>query len=621
MERTLFERQFPQELKTMSNRDLGLLCAEIREFLLDKVSVTGGHLASNLGVVELSVALHKVFDSPNDKIIWDVGHQAYVHKILTGRAAGFDTLRQKNGLSGFPKRGESEHDFYDSGHASTSISAAMGYAVARDLKGETHQVIAVIGDGSLTGGVAFEALNNAGNRGTSMKVILNDNEMSIEGSSGSLSKYLSTLRTSQNYLKFKKGLKTALKGKKVGDGLYHGLENLRDSVKSAVLDGALFEELGFKYFGPVDGHNLEELLEALEMTKNIEGPVLVHVVTRKGKGYRNAENNPEKYHGIGTFDPSTGMVNGSTATTYSKVFGNKMLQLATKDDRVVAVTAAMMEATGLLRFQQRYPDRTFDVGIAEQHAVSFAAGLALAGMKPVVAIYSTFLQRSYDEILSEVCLQNLPVIFAIDRGGVVGNDGETHHGVFDLSYLSHMPNMTVLLPKDGAELADMLEYAMTLDGPCAIRYPRGIAEDLSAYGRLPMDGTLEVLKEGKQPVLVAGGKMTGIALEAAKLLEYMGRTPGVVNLRFLKPLDKNGLLAAVKDAEAVVTLEDNVCTGGLGSAVSAALEEEGLHLPVLRIGWPDRFIPQGNQNELFDDFGLSPRKIAERIGEFLERKA
>ncbi|MBQ3107810.1 MAG: 1-deoxy-D-xylulose-5-phosphate synthase, partial [Firmicutes bacterium] len=355
MERTLLERQFPQELKTMSERDLGLLCCEIREFLLEKVSRTGGHLASNLGVVELSVALHKVFDSPKDKIIWDVGHQAYVHKILTGRAADFDGLRQKDGLSGFPKRCESEHDFYDSGHASTSISAAMGYAVARDLKGEDHQVIAVIGDGSLTGGVAFEALNNAGHRGTSLKVILNDNEMSIEGSSGSLSKYLSTLRTSQKYLEFKKNLKQTLKGKKVGDDIYHGLENLRNTLRSAVLPGVIFEELGFKYFGPVDGHNLKEVIDTLEMTKGIEGPVLIHVVTRKGKGYRNAENNPEKYHGIGAFDPTTGVVKGGSAFAYSKVFGNKMLQLAAEDDRVVAITAAMMEATGLARFGQRYP--------------------------------------------------------------------------------------------------------------------------------------------------------------------------------------------------------------------------------------------------------------------------
>ncbi|WP_130863713.1 1-deoxy-D-xylulose-5-phosphate synthase [Bacilliculturomica massiliensis] len=626
MKQSLLDHEFPQDLKNMSERELELLCYEIREFLLDHVSKTGGHLASNLGVVELTIALHTVFSSPQDKIIWDVGHQSYVHKILTGRAGEFSTLRQTGGLSGFPKRSESVHDTYDSGHSSTSLSAAMGYAIARDLKGEDYSVVSVIGDGALTGGVAYEALNCAGNARTRMIVILNDNEMSIGKNVGGMSQHLRKLRTSHAYLDFKKKVKSALKGiPRIGEGIYSGMESLRDSLKYALVPGAIFEELGFKYFGPVDGHSLHDLTEILTLARTMDRPVLLHIVTKKGKGYRNAENNPGKFHGVGPFDLNTGNpLAGSGNVSYSQVFGNKIAQLAARDENIVAVSAAMIEATGLAKMKEKFPSRTFDAGIAEQHAVAFAAGLALAGKRPVVAIYSTFLQRAYDEILIDVCMQNLPVIFAVDRAGNVGNDGETHHGVFDLSYLTAMPNMTVMAPGDGRELSEMLEYAMTLSGPCAIRYPRGDAADLSLEKerRTPLDGRMEVIREGGEVCLLAVGRMTAAGAEVCRLLEARGIRAGLVNVRFVKPLDREGILTLTEQYPHIVTMEDNVLAGGFYSQVSCLFAERGISGASLHgIGWPDEFIPQGSVSDLMKQYGLDAESIAERVAGFVEGKA
>ena len=625
MKKTILDYEFPEDLKTMSERDLELLTYEIRDFLIEKVSKNGGHLASNLGVVELTIALHKVFDSPMDKMVWDVGHQSYVHKILTGRAACFDSLRCLNGISGFPKREESVHDMFDTGHSSNSISAAMGYAAARDLDGDDYSVIAVIGDGALTGGMAYEALNNAGSSQSKMIVILNDNEMSIDKNIGGISQHLSKLRASQAYLDFKKQLKKTLRGiPGVGEGLYSGIEHLRDSVKYAIVPGAIFEQLGFKYYGPVDGHNIHDLIEVLTFAKMLEGPVLIHAITKKGKGYRNAENNPGKFHGIGAFDPTTGnLLSESQNLSYSQIFGNKLVQLAGDDPKIVAVSAAMVDATGLGKFAKKYPDRIFDAGIAEAHAVTFAAGLAASGYRSVVAIYSTFLQRAYDQILIDVCMQNLPVVFAIDRAGNVGADGETHHGVFDLSYLSHMPNLTVLAPKDGKELADMLEYALKLGGPCAIRYPKGDAVDcLDEIAYPVIDGTAERLRNGNDVELFAVGKMVSIGVEACRKLRSRGIEAGLTNVRFVKPFDKAAVLSAADKVNRLVTLEDNVLEGGYGAMVNGLLaEERRSDVKVLNIGWPDKFIEHGSTTELFEKYGLDSESIAERVCGFLEGKA
>lgn len=624
MKYSLNDYNFPQQLKSMSEHELELLSYEIRQSLLDTVSVTGGHLSSNLGVVELTIALHTVFETPKDKIIWDVGHQAYVHKMLTGRSSKMHTLRTHGGISGFPKLEESIHDMYDSGHSSTSISAAFGYAAARDLNHEDYSVVAVIGDGALTGGIAYEAMNNVGQSNKPMIVVLNDNEMSISKNVGGMSQHLAKLRASQAYLEFKKKIKNAVKGiPKYGEGIYSGMEHLRDSLKYAVVPGAIFEEFGFKYFGPIDGHNIHDLIQAMQLAKNMQQPVLLHVVTKKGKGYRNAENNPGKFHGIGSFDLNTGeLISVAKNYSYSQIFGKKILQIAHNDPRVVAISAAMVDATGLDRFQEKFPERLFDVGIAEQHAVSFAAGMALNGMKPVVAIYSTFLQRAYDQILIDVCMQNLPVVFAIDRAGNVGNDGETHNGQFDLSYLSSMPNLTIMAPKDGRELAEMLDYAFTLHGPCAIRYPRGEAEDLSVEEtkHLPIDGTIEVLSEGKDGVFLAIGKMVAPSLKAREILKHKGIDMGVVNARFVKPLDEVGILSATNGKRVVITLEDNAIIGGFGSEVCKLLKDKGNPaIQTLQIGWPDAFISQGKVSELMEEYGLDANSIARRVEELIER--
>lgn len=621
----LHEYNFPEDLKTMSSDELDLLSYEIRDFLIEKVSKTGGHLASNLGVVELTIAIHKIFDSPEDKIIWDVGHQAYVHKILTGRAEDFDNLRCLDGISGFPKRCESPHDIYDAGHASTSISIAAGLAAVRDLDEKGGEIIAVIGDGALTGGIALEAMNNAGSSPSKMIVILNDNEMSIEKNGGGISQHLGKLRVSKTYLEFKKNLKKVLKGMpRVGDNLYSGFGHIRDTVKFALIPGAIFESFGFKYFGPINGHDIHEICDALNLAKAMEGPVFLHVVTKKGKGYKNAESNPCKYHGISPFDPSTGdSFFKANKNTYSGAAGNKLVELGRKNEKIVAVTAAMAEATGMIPFRETFPDRAFDVGIAEQHAVTFAAGMALGGYRPFVAIYSTFLQRAYDQIVHDVCIPGLPVVFLIDRAGNVGNDGETHHGVFDLSYLSHIPEMTVLAPKDEKELYAMMEYAVSLGAPCAIRYPRGAVTDLSHInGSYNIDGSCEVLKEGTQVSIVALGKMVEIAVSASEGLQTLGIDAEIINARFLKPLDIENIINSLKKTKKLVTMEDNVTSGGLASNLLLLLSEKGIiDFEHLAIGWPDKFVEHGNTELIFERYGLDKDSVVKKVSDFIERKA
>ncbi|QIB69411.1 1-deoxy-D-xylulose-5-phosphate synthase [Aminipila butyrica] len=620
---TLSTGDFPEDLKHMSNDELDLLTYEIRDFLIEHVSKTGGHLASNLGVVELTIALHTVFDSPRDKIIWDVGHQSYVHKILTGRGDKFSSLRQYGGMSGFPKREESPHDCFDTGHSSNSISAAAGIAAARDFQGENFDVVAVIGDGALTGGLAFEALNNAGASKSKMIIIINDNGMSISQNIGGLSQHLSNLRMSSTYLDIKKQIKKALKGiPRVGESLYAGVEHLRDSIKYAVVEGALFEELGLKYMGPFDGHNIEDLTTALMLARNVEGPVVLHVLTKKGKGYKNSENSPDKFHGVAPFNPTTGLpLSTEDGFSYSQIFGNKLIQLAAREERLVAISAAMIHGTGLSKFAARYPQRMFDVGIAEGHAVSFAAGIAAGGYRPVVAIYSTFLQRAYDQMMIDVCMQNLPVIFAIDRAGNVGADGETHHGVFDLSYLSHMPNMKVLAPADGTELALMLDYALTLNGPCAIRYPRGEAPDLTTvyqedYG--PINRS-KVIFFGEELMILAVGKMVSVAYEACVRLRQQGVSVGLVNVRSICPLDEEAILQIAKQAKRLMTVEDNVLQGGFGQQAAGLLSREEVLLPCRHVAWPNVFVEHGDDRELFGKYKLDVDGICERVRDFIER--
>ncbi len=612
----------PKDIKKLNISELNLLSYSIRDFLIESISKTGGHLSPNLGVVELTLALHKVFDTTEDRIVWDVGHQCYVHKMITGRTNKFDTLRQWQGLSGFPKRSESKHDSFDTGHSSTSISAATGMAVARDREGKDFNVVAIIGDGALTGGLAFEGLNNLGHIGTKAIVVLNDNEMSISKNIGSISQHLSKLRMSKKYLTFKKNIKNSLvKLPYVGEKAFEGVEKLRNHLKHAVFDGLIFEELGLKYIGPLDGHNMEEMIEAFEMAKNMESPVLIHVLTKKGKGYLNSEMKPNKFHGISPFDIETGNTKPKKNKSYSEIFGDKVQDLAEKNKKITLISAAMIEGTGLSDFAMKYPDRIFDVGIAESHAVSFSAGLAVTGQKPIVAIYSTFLQRAYDQLVIDVCMQNLPVVFAIDRAGVVGNDGETHNGVYDLSYLSHIPNMTVLCPADKIELEMMLEYAVNLKKPCAIRYPRGTAEDFRElyaddYGIINEN---KIIKQGNQATLVATGKMVSIANQVARILEKKGLSVEVINLRQVKPLLLQNIDQSVEKTGKLVTLEDNVLIGGMGEQLNAQLSRKNIIFKFSNLGWEDEFIPHGDTDVIFEKFGLDANSVAERVREFIER--
>lgn len=610
----------PEDLKRLSVRDVYRLAEELRDVIIRVVAANGGHLAPNLGVVELTLALHRVFDSPRDRIIWDVGHQCYVHKIITGRREQFPTIRQAGGLSGFPKRRESVHDAFDTGHSSTSISAAVGMALARDLREEKFDVVAVIGDGALTGGMAFEALNHAGHQRTKIIVVLNDNEMSISENVGAVSAYLSRLRTDPMYYRSKDELEALLnRVPTIGKTVLKTLERIKDSFKYLVVPGMLFEELGFTYFGPIDGHNLEELEEVLKNARKAKEPVLVHVVTRKGKGYPPAEKNPDKFHGVGPFDIATGETPASAVPSYTDVFGETLVKLAEKDEDIVAITAAMPSGTGLNRFAARFPERFFDVGIAEEHAVTMAAGMAVEGLKPVVAIYSTFLQRAYDQILHDVCLQELPVVFALDRAGLVGEDGATHQGVFDFSYLRHIPNMIVMAPKDERELQDMLFTALSAQRPVAFRYPRGrgVGVELTDEPSLLPLGRGELLREGRDGVIVAVGNTVHPALEAAQVLDREGVTMAVINARFVKPLDRELILTWGTKTGLIVTVEENVLAGGFGSAVLELLEEEGIHLPVLRLGLPDRFIHHGPADMLRRQYCLTAEGIAEKVRERL----
>jgi 1-deoxy-D-xylulose-5-phosphate synthase len=611
----------PEALKKLSLKELNLLAGELREAIIATCATNGGHLAPSLGVVELTIALHRVFQSPQDKIVWDVGHQAYAHKLLTGRREAFKTLRTLGGISGFPKRAESPHDAFDVGHSSTSISAALGMAVARDLKQGRNKVLAVIGDGSMTGGLAYEGLNHAGHLNKDLVVILNDNEMSISENVGALSTFLSRTITSEFVHKIKKDLEGFLESLDgLGRGVLQVAKRAEESLKGLFTPGMLFEAFGFEYVGPIDGHNIELLLKTLENVKRFDDAVLIHVLTKKGKGYAPAEANPSLFHGVGPFDVATGKVlkGKGGAASYTAMFGGALKRIAEEDDKVVALTAAMPDGTGLTGFAAAFPERFFDVGIAEQHAVTFAAGLACEGFKPVFAVYSSFLQRAYDQVFHDVCLQNLPVVFAIDRAGVVGNDGPTHHGVFDLSFLRHLPGMTLMAPKDENELQHMLQTAVNHDGPVAIRYPRGngygVAIDQS-FRSLPI-GRGELLRDGADAALLAVGTMVYPALEAAELLAGEGLKLAVANMRFIKPLDRELILALADKTGRLVTVEENVLQGGFGSAVLELLEEAGRSdVAVTRLGFPDAFVEQGEQWELRARYGLDAAGIAARIRE------
>ncbi len=612
----------PEDLKRLPASRLPELAADLRQVIIETCAANGGHLAPSLGVVELTVALHRVFTTPFDKIIWDVGHQAYAHKLLTGRRDNFDTLRALNGISGFPKRHESPHDQFDAGHSSTSISAATGFAVARDLDGRKGKVLAIIGDGSMTGGIAYEGINHAGHLNKDMIVVLNDNEMSIAENVGALSTFLTRTASSEFVHRFKKSTESFLKRLEMGKGVLHMARKMEESFKGLFTPGMLFEAFGFEYIGPVDGHDLPALIETLENVKKFDNSVLIHVLTKKGMGYKPAEDNPSLYHGVGPFEIETGKVHKGKggAASYTAVFGEALCKLASEDERITAITAAMPDGTGLSRFSKEFPDRFFDVGIAEQHAVTFAAGLAAGGYRPVFAVYSSFLQRAYDQVCHDVCLQNLPVTFAIDRGGVVGSDGPTHHGAFDLSYLRHLPNLTLMAPKDENELQHMLATAISLGSPAAIRYPRGngygVALDQSLT-ELPI-GRAELLREGAAAALFALGTMVYPALAAADTLNAEGVALTVVNARFVKPLDEEMIVQLAEKYGILITIEENVVQGGFGSAVLELLEQRGLNgTRVLRLGYPDTYIPQGEQHELRAMLGLDSAGIAASIRTFL----
>lgn len=609
----------PNDIHKIALADFPALADEIRQFLIESVSRTGGHLASNLGVVELTMALHNVLDLPKDKIIWDVGHQAYTHKILTGRKEGFARLRMEGGMSGFPKRKESPCDAFDAGHSSDSISAGLGYVRARDLSGDNYYVVSVIGDGALTGGMAYEALNNAAELKTNFIIILNDNNMSISRNVGGMSSYLSALRTAESYTGMKLSVtKTLKKVPKVGTALVDTVRKTKSSIKQLIIPGMLFENMGLTYLGPVDGHNMRQMMKLFNEAKRVEGPVIVHVLTEKGRGYRPASLHPDRFHGTGPFDIKTGKpLAVKKGLTYTEVFSNAMKDLGRKEKKLVGITAAMPEGTGLKEFGRLFPDRFFDVGIAEEHAVSFAAGLALGGMIPVVAIYSSFLQRSVDQMLQDVCMQNLHVIFAIDRAGIVGADGETHHGCFDLSYLTMMPNMTVMAPKNQQELKEMLEFAVKADGPCAIRYPKGHAYQGLEEFQSPVEyGKSEVLFRGTGTAILSVGSMTEICEKVYTELKERGDNPTFVNARFVKPLDTSLLDELAKDHSLFVTVEENVKNGGFGEHVAAYMEACHPECRVLPIAIWNRFIGHGETESLRAEVGLSAPEILGAIEEY-----
>ena len=604
-----------EDFKSLPVKKLPTLASEIRKFLIENVSKTGGHLAPNLGIVELTMALHYVFNSPEDKIIFDVGHQCYVHKILTGRKNKFNTLRKLNGLSGFPKTRESIHDIFNTGHSSTSISSAIGVATANKLSGKNNYTIAVIGDGALTGGLAFEGLNNAQIEDTNLIVILNDNQMSISPSVGNLANHLTKLRSNKFYRNAKKFIKSLLMLIPfVGKYIYKILDKLKDFLKHALLPSSvLFEQFGFSYLGPIDGHDVKELITILNRAKLARKPVLVHVITKKGKGYKPAEMDPNKFHGVSNFDIETGKTPENTGTSYSKCFGDELYKIAEKNDKIVAITAAMASGTGLSTFSKRFPTRFYDVGIAESHAVTFAAGLASQGYVPVFAVYSTFLQRAYDQILHDVALQNAHVIFAIDRAGIVGADGETHHGIFDLSFLSHIPNLTIMAPKDGNELKQMLNFAVyEMNGPVAIRYPRGNIEDSFFTDEDISLGKAEVLEVGTDISIIALGKTVKTALDVSKILACKNVSAEVINARFLKPLDSITILSSIRKTKRVITIEDNVIDGGLATAIKDLVADEK-DVTGDYFAYPDEFIIHGSCDEIERIYGMDAESISKQV--------
>lgn len=604
------------DIKDVPAEELDLLAEEIREFLIHKISVTGGHLGSNLGTVELTMALHLSLNLPKDKIVWDVGHQSYTHKLLTGRRAGFETLRKYGGMSGFPKRKESECDCFDTGHSSTSVSAGLGLVKARDLKGEDSTIVSVIGDGSLTGGMAYEALNNAARIKSNYIIVLNDNNMSISENVGGMSKYLNNIRTADKYLDIKEGVYNSLMDKKL-DSVVEHIRRAKSSVKHLVIPGMFFEDMGITYLGPVDGHNINAMLKVFREAKRCKSAVLVHVITQKGKGFAPAERHPARFHGAEPFDVETGLpLKPKTKSNYTDVFSTVMCKLGDRNPDIVAITAAMPDGTGLKRFKNMYPDRFFDVGIAEEHAVTFAAGLAAGGMKPVVAIYSSFLQRAYDQILHDVCIQNLPVVFAIDRAGLVGSDGETHQGIFDLSYLSSIPNMHIMAPKNKWELSDMLKFAVNFNGPIALRYPRGEAYDGLKEFREPIAfGKAEWLLKDRQVVLIAVGSMVKTALCVRSALAKKGYGCSIINARFVKPIDTDMIDEALKNHELIVTMEENVASGGFGEKVRGYLGTVKSSIKLLNITIPDEYVEHGNVEILRKEVGIDTEAIVNKIVE------
>ena len=604
------------DIKQVTPEDYGVLAEEIRQFLIQTISVTGGHLGSNLGAVELTMALHLFLDLPEDKLIWDVGHQSYTHKILTGRRDGFVNLRKFGGMSGFPKRKESDCDCFDTGHSSTSISAGLGMVKARDIQGGSQTIVSVIGDGSLTGGMAYEALNNASRLETNFIIVLNDNNMSISENVGGVSKYLNNIRTADTYLGLKEGVYNSLHGKsKYGDKVVSQIRRAKSSFKHLVVPGMFFEDMGITYLGPVDGHNIPEMVHMLREARKVKKAVLVHVITQKGRGYTPAERHPARFHGAEPFDIETGIPSAPRMkANYTDIFSTVMCKLGQRDEKVVAITAAMPDGTGLKRFRNMYPERFFDVGIAEEHAVTFAAGLAAGGLKPIVAIYSSFLQRAYDQILHDVCIQNLPVVFCIDRAGLVGSDGETHQGIFDLSYLSSIPNMHVMAPKNKWELSDMIKFALSFGGPVAVRYPRGEAYDGLKNYRAPVEyGKSEAIYQEKDIMLLAVGSMVKVALTVREQLIEQGFACSLTNARFVKPIDEEAVREACKSHRLLVTMEENVASGGYGEKVREYVDGLGVSTQVLCITIPDEYVEHGNVELLKQEIGIDAVSIVEKV--------
>ncbi len=607
--------QSENDIKKIPEDKLPILADEIRQFLIEKISVTGGHLGSNLGAVELTMALHLSLDLPKDKIIWDVGHQSYTHKLLTGRREGFDTLRKFGGMAGFPKRIESDCDCFNTGHSSTSISAGLGLVKARDLKGENHTIISVIGDGSLTGGMAYEALNNASKLETNFIIVLNDNNMSISENVGGVSKYLNGIRTADGYLDLKESIFTKLMNIPGGANVVKTIRKTKSTLKSMVIPGMFFEDMGITYLGPVNGHDIDAVRELLKDAKRKKGPVLVHVITQKGKGYTPAERHPARFHGTEPFVIETGLPSHPrTKANYTDVFSTIMMKLADRNPEVVAITAAMADGTGLKRFRNVYPERFFDVGIAEEHAVTFAAGLAAGGLKPIVCIYSSFLQRAYDQILHDVCIQNLPVVFAIDRAGVVGSDGETHQGIFDISFLSSIPNMTIMAPKNKWELSDMMKFAVGFEHPISVRYPRGIAYDGLEEFRAPVEyGKAEIIYKESKVALLALGSMVCTAEGVRNGLKEKGYPCSLINARFAKPIDNETILSLTKDHDIIVTMEENVGSGGFGEKVRDLLDEGNFSGKLINVHIPDEYVEHGNVDILKKEIGIDEESVLERI--------